>query len=533
VADDDFHSAGGAAPPPPPRKDDGFSIEDAGDDPPPPPPGKGGRGRPPRRRDELLSLLADVDEWRSPDGVAHVAVPMGDYRAHMRADSTAFKGWLAVHYSRRTGRGLSGTATAEVVNLATARALDSGDVRRPCRRWGLDDDGGIWLDLGGGDPRGERRAVHITAAGSKLVAAADVSIPFLRAPDALPLPVPEPAAASSGDLGRVFNTGSQEDLALAWAWLVNAARPFAEGGAYPLLLLHGEQGSGKSGATRALQNLIDPSTLTGRAVPREERDIFITAGNRHVLAFDNLSHLSDSFADCFCRFATGGGYSARSLHTDADESIFTAVKPLLFNGIPSTLLARPDLADRALTIELRPPAVRREDAALRREFLELWPGLLGLLCDGLSSALRNLSTTRIENPPRMADAAIWAEAAAPGLGIPPGMITDAWRANRHQADRAALEVDDMAQAVVALLDEMREREARDDWKGSPSELFGKLIALVPERVSRSPLWPRNAAGMGTKLRRLAPMLRAVHRIDVLAGKGGSDSGRYWSLRRVP
>jgi hypothetical protein len=130
--------------------------------------------------------------------------------------------------------------------------------------------------------------------------------------------------------------------------------------------------------------------------------------------------------------------SARALHTEGDEVIFTVTRPLLLNGIPSTILGRPDLADRAVNVELRPLRQRGEDAELAADFARLRPGLLGLLCDGLTSALRNVATTKIPDPPRMMDACTWAKAAAPGLGIEPGRMAAAWRAHRNQADRAAL-----------------------------------------------------------------------------------------------
>jgi hypothetical protein len=44
-----------------------------------------------------------------------------------------------------------------------------------------------------------------------------------------------------------------EDVALIWAWLLCAARPFADdAGEYPILLLHGEQSTGKSQALKML-----------------------------------------------------------------------------------------------------------------------------------------------------------------------------------------------------------------------------------------------------------------------------------------
>ena len=503
------------------------------------------KAKKPRRRDALALVLADVDLWRSPDGVSFASVPMGKRREHMRVAGKDFRTFILTTFYRREGAGLSGTALAETVALAEARAQASGDVRRPWRRVALED-GAIWIDLGGNDPAGERRAVRITREGWQIGGGEDVAPAFIRAPDALPLPEPEADAAKAADLCAFVNCEPGDDLALAWAWLVCALRPFTDGGAYPLVVVHGEQGSGKTGACRAMQALVDPSALTGRALPREERDLFVSASNRHLLAFDNLSRIGDDFADSLCRIATGGGFSARSLHTDSDESTFVVVRPILLNGIPASLVGRPDLADRALSIELRRLEARREEAEIAEDFARMRPGLLGLLCDGLASALRNLAATKIPDPPRMIDACTWAEAAAEGLGIERGRIAAAWRANRSAADRAAMDADDVARAVVALLAkhppldatgapdlEPEEVWRRGEWKGPPATLFRRLSECMEERVTRNRhLWPQSVAGLGGKLTRIAPALRAVHQIDAVAGKGGADGRRWWSLRRT-
>ena len=499
---------------------EGFTVEDAGGTDEPKEPKK-------RRRDERSLLLTHIETWRSPGGIAHATWPHEKHMEHGRIYGTAFRSYLQAAYYRSTGAGLSGTAVGELVDCAAAAALVGGEVRQPWRRVALHR-GCVILDLGGGNPGGERRAVEISAHGWRLLAAPDVPVPFIRGGDALPMPAPEPDGARCEDLGALLNVENPDELALGWAWLVCALRPFDAGGSYPIVLLHGEQGSGKTHASRALQDLVDPSTLSGRSLPREPRDLWVSAANRHLLAFDNLSHVGDLFADDLCRIATGGGFAARQLHSDSDEVIIDATRPLLLNGIPQTLLSRPDLADRAISLELRPLAERREEAQLKSEFERMRPGLLGLICDGLAAALRNLPATKVENPPRMIDAVCWAEAAAPGLGIPPGHIAAAWRANRGAADRAAIEVDDVAQAVVKLLDE----SPSGQWKGAPGDLYSQLCALVPERVTRSPLWPKNAAGLGSKLRRLAPGLRAVHRIEVVNGKGGADGSRWSSIRRL-
>jgi hypothetical protein len=46
----------------------------------------------------------------------------------------------------------------------------------------------------------------------------------------------------------------------------------------------GEQGSAKTVLSKLLRAVIDPSVAPVRALPRDERELFIAASNGHVLA---------------------------------------------------------------------------------------------------------------------------------------------------------------------------------------------------------------------------------------------------------
>ena len=100
-----------------------------------------------------------------------------------------------------------------------------------------------------------------------------------------------------------------------------------------MLVLSGEQGSAKSTFSGILRALVDPNTAPLRALPREDRDLFIAATNGHVLAFDNVSGLPAWLSDTLCRLATGGGFAVRQLYTDQDEVLFDATRPMILNGI--------------------------------------------------------------------------------------------------------------------------------------------------------------------------------------------------------
>ena len=484
------------------------------------------------RRNKRALLLAGIEFWVTDDGTPHASVPHPKgHMEHMRIASREFGNHLRVKNLQAHGEGLAGTALTDLCADAEAKALVSGEVRMAWRRYALHR-GEIFVDLGGRDPGGERRAVAVSPEGWRIMPAKDVPVSFLRGADAQPLPEPERASASWGDLARVMNAEG-DDLVLIWAWLICAARPFEGPGQYPAMLLHGEQGSGKSKAGAFLQALIDPSRLTGRTMPKDPADIWISANARHLVAYDNLSAISGDFADQIAPLATHGSYTKKKLYTDGDEWTVTASRPMCFIGIPSGLLNRPDLADRAIAIELRPFPDRREDDGGRKrdgtlfsEFDALRPALLGLLFDGLAAGLRNLPETKLHSGPRLLDSATWAEACAPGLGIEPGTILKAWMASRSQADEAALEADDVAQAVVRLVN-----ATIGPWKGSASLMLEGLREMNFD-LSKAQHWPRSAQALGTKLRRIAPGLRAIYKIDATKDKEGAEGSRFWILKKM-
>ena len=62
-----------------------------------------------------------------------------------------------------------------------------------------------------------------------------------------------------------------------------------------------------------------------RRLPREDRDLMISANNAFVLAFDNVSTIPPSISDALCSLATGGGFGTRELYTDDEEKLFDAM----------------------------------------------------------------------------------------------------------------------------------------------------------------------------------------------------------------
>ena len=116
---------------------------------------------------------------------------------------------------------------------------------------------------------------------------------------------------------------------------------------------------------KVLKKLIDPSEPLLRSLPRESRDLYIAASNSWVVSLDNVSGLRIWLSDDLCRLATGGGFATRELYTEDEEKIFSALRPVILNGIEE-IATRSDLLDRCILLELPMIPSTRSGSAFSR-----------------------------------------------------------------------------------------------------------------------------------------------------------------------
>ncbi len=420
-------------------------------------------------------------------GDAYAKVRTGNRLAVMPVGGSEYRETLGREYFAATGKGANRNAVGDAVSTLSAIGKYEGASEAVFLRV-ADAPHGIEIDLG--DDTGD--AVTVTAGGWRI---GRPSVNFRRS--GKPMPLPRPGNADFGKIWRHVNV-AEEDRPLMAAWLLAAMRPR---GPYPIALLIGEQGTGKSATSRALKRLTDPSTVMLRPPPREDRDLQVAAISSWCVALDNLSGLNPQLSDCLCRLSTGGGFSARKLYTDTDETLIEVQRPAIINGIDD-IANRPDLADRCLHLLLPPLTLRKTEAEMERDFAADAPGIFAALLDGLSLAVKDHASVRLGRPPRMADFATWAAAGLPALGFSVAAFMDAYQRNRAHLADLAVEASPVASALVSFMD------ARDSWAGSSSDLLGRLADTNPGAAG-SQAWPRSPKGLLGALRRVAPALRAA------------------------
>ncbi len=466
------------------------------------------------QRDKLIACAVDADLWHDADGTGYATLAVREHAEHYLLRSKGFRLWLGYQYYT-TYKGAPGAQPMQdAMATLEAKARFEGEEHTPAVRI-AHHGGNIYVDLADDD----WRAIEITPRRWSLVSCPPVR--FVRPRGLRPLPVPR-ARGTLDDLRRFLNVRTEGDFKLVLGWLVMAFNPR---GPYPILVLNGEQGSAKSTAARLLRSIVDPNEAPLRSPPREERDLLVTARNSWMIAFDNLSSVREWLADALCRIATGGGYSARQLYSDSEEVIFEAMRPVILNGIPD-LATRPDLADRAIILKL--PNIdetkRRTETKLWADFDEAAGSILAFLLDAVSTGLKRRGEVQLDRIPRMADFCIWAEAAGAAFGWKPGEFTEAYQDNRAAAIGMTVTADMVAEAILALIEEVKE------WQGTASELLDKLNLRVSDQIKRSDQWPKAPNKLSNRLRRAAPGLRAMG-LEVI--EHDLARPRRWELRRIP
>jgi hypothetical protein len=350
--------------------------------------------------DVLLNVATAALLFHASDGTGFADLIIDGHRETWPLRSKRFQTWLRQHYYERTWHAPSPAALNAALNVLEAQAQFDGPQRKVSLRL-AEHDGLMYLDLADEF----WRCIEIGANGWRI--AEDPPVRFRRSVGMQPLPLPV-RGGSIEALAPFVNLASDNDFVLIVAWLLGALRA---GGPYPVLAVAGEQGSAKTVLSKFLRSLIGPSVAPVRALPRDERELFIAASHSHVLAFDNLSGLPPWLSDTLCRLTSGGAFSTRRLFTDHDEILFTAARPIVLNGIED-IVTRPDLADRAIVLMLAPIAERQRppEHALWHEFELAHPYILGALLDAAARGLQILPRVRLQRLPRMADFALWATA---------------------------------------------------------------------------------------------------------------------------
>lgn len=463
---------------------------------------------------KILSPTGAFIELFSWQGEGFASVPIGAGRQAFAVASRGFRAWVRREFLREHKRHPSPHALRTAINEIGDHAADEPE-KRIFRRVGSD--GKDWfIDLGN-----EARDVIVISQGL-WNHATRAPVHFARSRAMRPFPKIRSQGAVNGNTNELdvacqakhreafkafkalLNLDTADDFQLLMTWCVCALTP---DGPYPVLTVCGDQGSAKSTLVRLTHELVDPSSAPLRSLPSSEKDLFVSASNARLLAFDNVSRISAPMSDNLCKISTGGVFAMRRARTDADEVYLEFKAPVILNGI-GDLILRPDLADRALVINTTafPEGGRRDTASVNKAFSALAPRLTEALLDLLAFARRKFMSEEFgewsPGPlPRMAEFAMLGIAIEDLFGGP-GSFMNAYDKNRHTAADELAELDPILLTILELWD-----ENKNCWSGTMQELQAEIARRLKASGSRLPV-PTGLAQISSHVKRIKPILIA-------------------------
>lgn len=376
--------------------------------------------------------------------------------------------------------------------------------------------GVIYIDRG--TPSGE--AIRIAADGVSIES--DPPVLFDRSDQTGTLPQPR----RGGDLALFrshFPSCTEEGSAALLGFIISCYLPE---GAYPILMVQGPHGCGKSTLTELLRALVDPTEgFGGRGtLPDNAEDVATVVGASFLPSFDNASRIPPEVADTLCRASTGGVHQSRKLYTQGETHVLSIHSPVIINSI-SLPLNRQDLVSRVVLLDLEAleDDARRTELAIRDRFNADLPKLLGYIFEGVAQSLRDFGGTILRPLPRLADAAQFATAAEPALGLADGSIAEAW--DGSQLGQSAEQV--ASDPVIHVLKELLSTSSAG-FECTASELLERAHAWARlQSCKLPPDFPQSASRLGSELRRNASLFERAGLVVVQPKR--TNTRRTWSV----
>lgn len=463
----------------------------------------------PSQSEGIVRLALDIFRiGRTEQGEPFAVAIDGPNVARMfRGDGQGLRATLAKEYRKRFSSTPSAAALTDALTTLEGEALDAPP--EPVALRVAHHAGEIVFDLG--DESG--KAVMISAGKWEVVEQS----PVLFRRTKLTKAMLEPVSGGSMELLRDLLNVAPHSWPVLVGWLVSAFFPEMP---HPILMIGGQQGTGKSTAARIMLDVIDPSTAPLRSQPRDPESWAVAASGSWAICIDNVSTIPDWWSDALCKAVTGDGWVGRRRYTDSDISVLKFHRVVMLTSIDAGAL-RGDLGDRLLLMDLEPigEAERRAESELNRLFAECQPLIFGALLDIVADVLPRLNTVKLSLMSRMADfcRVLAAMDAAKGGDGSDGLSLPLYFDQRNQIASDVVEGDVVGCEIVALAD--REKY----WQGTPGAL---LKAITPAHKPRE--WPANPRKLTAWLNRLIPSLRSV-RVVVTMSNTRTNAGRIITI----
>lgn len=424
--------------------------------------------------EEIVELFTDID------GVAYATISINGHQENIRINSTIFKNFVIKTIYDRTNKPPSKSQLDNIIAIFAIQAQFEGKVYEVHLRAARVNDK-LYIDLC------DEKWNSIEISPEEIKILKNPLVKFKRYKHMKEMVFDLDAKIKDIDLLWKYIPIHEEDkkvLAPHIALLLIPDIPYA------MLIVYGSQGSGKSFCLKLLRQIIDPSSLKLLSLAKDKTELYQQLGHHYLPIFDNVTSLNKEYSDLFCKVVTGEGFSKRQLYTDDDDVIYNFIRKLGFNGI-NLAGEEPDFLDRSVPINLSriPRSARKTEAQILKEFEKDRPKITGAIFKIIQKTIPLVPKIETETKllPRMADYAIWCEAASQVLGADPGVFIDNFFGKIDGLNKEAIEANPIASSIIEFMKDKKE------WDGVSSQFLNQLnqVADNLQINTRQPIWPKS------------------------------------------
>lgn len=468
----------------------------------------------------LMTEALDVRLFVDQRGNPYIVIPdeVGDkiYKLRTRYVRT----WLASLLWDSEQKAPGSEALQKALNILEAKAHKEFPLKL-YNRVAPDGLGGIYVDM----CNDYWQAIHITKKGWEIVDRPPILFRRYTHQKALPTPLKYGSVFPLLELINLkpSNPNGNHDATLRYdakndgggsfsrshlLYLVSLISYFIPNIPHPLLIFHGQHGSGKSIAHKITREFVDPSSTPVLTMPRKENELLQVLDHHYFPVFDNVSTLPDWISDMLCRAVSGSGSSKRRLYTDDEDEIYEFYRCIGINGI-NIAAERGDLLDRCVLHGLK--EIKSKDRLTEKDIFkkieEAKGEVFGGILDVLTIALRLYDKVELKDLYRMADFTKWGYAITWAMGLDPKDFIKEYKKNINSQRLEAVSSDPVADVLDAFILSKIGKE----WNGTASQLLTGLNAIAKEMsisiTQRA--WPKSPTHLSKRINTLIPNLPLI------------------------
>ncbi|MEZ8790192.1 ATP-binding protein [Vibrio splendidus] len=440
--------------------------------------------------EQFTPSVVKQDESRTPYLIEHA----GESKQAIPLESDRGEQMLR-KFAKRVELRLVGKSVKEAFEEVKAIAWEHEQpLIKPQIRYGMaPSSDAVTIDLSNG------QIVQLSAQGVDVLdsmPASNEELYFQRSSFQLPMVTPKlPCVDMKSALKKLrdfINTDQDTFLLLVAYMTYLMAHPKVKGVPYPILMIQGEKGTGKSFfCNNVLRGLLDPSAVSAMAFPKQS-DFVLTINGMSLVVIDNLRSLTKRQSDLLCTVATKGTMTKRTLYKTAEVTMFELHSPLVLNGIHD-FVKESDLASRCLRVNLEPmkKGNRRPEQELKADLEASMPEIFGALLTLASQALAILPDVEVIHEARMMDYAKWIGALERVWKLPEGKLQKVYEKNVESLMASGMVDDSLTIALTSMVKKLGDKA----WKGKPSQLLSKL-----QEHEDSQYLPKGAAALSAKIK---------------------------------